>query len=52
MSHITRSGNLVKNPELRNGENGACTCARVAVTGRIRIADGFTDGPTISMTCR
>lgn len=47
MSHITCSGNLVKTPELRHGENGAYTYARVAVTDRIRTKDGFTDGPTI-----
>lgn len=47
MSHITRSGNLVKTPELRQGENGAYAYARVAVTDRVRTKDGFTDGPSI-----
>lgn len=38
---------LSKPPELRQGENGAYTYARVAVTDRIRTKDGFTDGPSI-----
>lgn len=47
MSQIIRSGNLVKTPELRQGENGAYTYVCVAVTDRIHTKDGFTDGPSI-----
>ncbi|PCC27047.1 hypothetical protein CIK76_18815 [Glutamicibacter sp. BW80] len=48
MSHIIRSGNLVRIPELRKGDKGSYAYARVAVTDAIRAKDGsFTDGPAI-----
>lgn len=48
MSYITRTGNLAATPELRQGENGPYTYARVLVTDRIRQSDGsYEDGGTI-----
>lgn len=49
MSYITRTGNLAAAPELRVGEHGPYTYARVLVTDRIRRDDGsYVDGATIS----
>lgn len=49
MSYITRTGNLAGKPELREGEHGPYTYARVIVSDRIRQDDGtFTDGPAIA----
>lgn len=49
MSHITRTGNLAATPELRQGDNGPYTYARVLVSDRIRQDDGsYTDGPTVA----
>lgn len=49
MSHITRTGNLAATPELRQGECGAYTYARVIVTDRLRQEDGsYADGPAIA----
>jgi single-strand DNA-binding protein len=49
MSHITRTGNLAAKPELRQGERGPYTFARVLVSDRIRQDDDtYTDGPTIA----
>jgi single-strand DNA-binding protein len=49
MSHITRTGNLAAKPELRQGERGPYTYARVLVSDRIRQDDDtYTDGPTIA----
>ena len=46
MSYITRTGNLAGAPELREGERGPYTYARVIVYDRIRQEDGsYTDGP-------
>lgn len=46
MSYITRTGNLAGAPELRDGERGPYTYARVIVSDRIRQEDGsYTDGP-------
>ena len=36
MSYIVRTGNLVDTPELREGEHGPYTYARVIVSDRIR----------------
>lgn len=47
MSYITRTGNLAAAPELREGERGPYTYARVIVTDRIRQDDGsYADGAT------
>ncbi len=49
MSYITRTGNLAATPELRQGERGAYTYARVLVSDRIRQDDDtYTDGPTVA----
>ncbi|NYI72715.1 single-strand DNA-binding protein [Naumannella cuiyingiana] len=49
MSTISRTGNLAAAPELRQGESGPYTYARVIVTDRIRQADdSWTDGPAIA----
>lgn len=49
MSHITRTGNLAATPELRQGERGAYTYARIIVTDRLRQEDGsYADGPAIA----
>lgn len=40
MSYITRTGNLAGAPELREGERGPYTYARVIVSDRIRQEDG------------
>lgn len=49
MSYITRTGNLAATPELREGDNGPYTYARVLVTDRVRNEDGtYSDGPTIA----
>lgn len=49
MSYITRTGNLAGAPELREGERGPYTYARVIVSDRIRQEDGsYTDGPAIA----
>ena len=49
MSYITRTGNLAATPELREGDNGPYTYARVLVSDRIRQNDGtYTDGPTVA----
>nr|WP_181716211.1 single-stranded DNA-binding protein [Cryobacterium sp.]QJS06013.1 primosomal replication protein, single-strand binding protein [Cryobacterium sp.] len=49
MSHITRTGNLAAKPELRQGERGPYTYARVLVSDRIRQDDDtYTDGPTVA----
>ncbi|AQP52723.1 single-stranded DNA-binding protein [Tessaracoccus flavescens] len=49
MSYITRTGNLAATPELRTGDNGPYTYARVLVTDRIRQDDGeYHDGPTVA----
>lgn len=48
MSYITRTGNLAKTPELREGEKGSYAYARVLVTDRVRQDDGtYADGATI-----
>lgn len=48
MSYITRTGNLAKTPELREGEKGSYAYARVLVTDRVRQEDStYTDGSTI-----
>jgi len=49
MSYITRTGNLAAKPELRQGERGPYTYARVLVSDRIRQEDDtYTDGPTVA----
>lgn len=49
MSYITRTGNLAATPELRQGEYGPYTYARVIVSDRIRQDDGtYIDGPAIA----
>lgn len=49
MSYIVRTGNLAAAPELRQGERGPYTYARVIVSDRIRQEDGsYTDGPPIA----
>lgn len=49
MSYITRTGNLAGTPELREGERGPYTYARIIVSDRIRQEDGsYTDGPAIA----
>jgi single-strand DNA-binding protein len=49
MSYITRTGNLAAKPELRQGERGPYTYARVLVSDRIRQDDDtYTDGPTVA----
>ena len=49
MSHITQTGNLAATPELRQGERGAYTYARVIVTDRLRQEDGsYADGSAIA----
>lgn len=49
MSYIIRTGNLAGTPELREGERGPYTYARVMVSDRIRPDDGsYTDGPSIA----
>lgn len=48
MSYISRTGNLAKTPELKEGASGPYTYARVLVTDRVRNDDDtYTDGPTI-----
>lgn len=48
MSYITRTGNLAATPELRSGDKGSYTYARVLVSDRIRQKDGsYIDGPKI-----
>jgi len=48
MSYITRTGNLAKTPELREGEKSSYAYARVLVTDRVRKEDGtYADGATI-----
>ena len=48
-SYITRTGNLAATPELREGEKGPYTYARILVSDRIRQEDGtYVDGPTIA----
>ncbi len=48
MSYIVRVGNLAGTPELREGEKGPYTYARVIVTDRVRQEDGsYEDGATI-----
>ncbi|MFF7684517.1 single-stranded DNA-binding protein [Microbacterium sp. NPDC007973] len=48
MSYITRTGNLAATPELRQGERGPYTYARVLVTDRIKQDDDtYADGATI-----
>jgi len=47
-SYITRTGNLAATPELRQGEKGPYTFARILVSDGIRQEDGsYVDGPTI-----
>lgn len=47
MSYITRTGNLAATPELKEGEKGPYTYARVIVTDSTRQADGtYTDDAT------
>ena len=49
MSYITRTGNLAAKPEVRQGERGPYTYARVLVSDRIRQDDDtYTDGPTVA----
>lgn len=49
MSYIVRTGNLVDTPELREGEHGPYTYARVIVSDRIRQEDGsYVNGPAIA----
>ena len=49
MSYITRTGNLAAKPELRQGERGPYTYARVLVSDHIRQDDDtYTDGPTVA----
>ncbi|WP_282859424.1 single-stranded DNA-binding protein [Pseudoclavibacter helvolus] len=49
MSYITRVGNLAETPELREGDKGPYTYARVLVSDRLRDADdNYYDGPTIA----
>ncbi len=48
MSHIVRTGNLAATPELRQGDRGPYTYARVLVTDRVRQDDDtYADGPVI-----
>ncbi|MBF4563355.1 single-stranded DNA-binding protein [Microbacterium sp. VKM Ac-2870] len=48
-SYIVRTGNLAATPELRHGENGPYTFARILVSDGIRQEDGtYLDGPTIA----
>lgn len=45
--YITRTGNLAKTPELRAGEKGSYTYARIIVTDRVRDGKGgYIDGET------
>ncbi|QAY64989.1 single-stranded DNA-binding protein (plasmid) [Xylanimonas allomyrinae] len=49
MSYIVRTGNLASTPELRQGEHGPYTYARVIVSDRIRQEDGsYADGPAVA----
>lgn len=49
MSYITRTGNLAAKPELRQGERGPYTYARILVSDRLRQDDDtYTDGPTVA----
>ena len=49
MSYIARTGNLAGTPELREGEHGPYTYARVIVSDRIRQEDGsYVNGPAIA----
>ena len=49
MSYIVRTGNLASTPELREGEYGSYTFARVIVSDRIRQEDGsYVSGPAIA----
>ncbi|MFC5931528.1 single-stranded DNA-binding protein [Cryobacterium melibiosiphilum] len=49
MSYITRTGNFAAKPELRQGERGPYTYARVLVSDSIRQDDDtYTDGPTVA----
>lgn len=48
MSYIVRTGNLASTPELREGERGAYTYARVLVTDRIKNGEEWADGPAIA----
>ncbi|MEA5655101.1 single-stranded DNA-binding protein [Cutibacterium granulosum] len=49
MSYIVRTGNLAGTPELREGEHGPYTFARVIVSDRIRQEDGsYVNGPAIA----
>ncbi|WP_295818875.1 single-stranded DNA-binding protein [uncultured Microbacterium sp.] len=48
-SYITRTGNLAATPELRQGEKGPYTYARILVSDRLRQEDGtYVDGPPIA----
>jgi single-strand DNA-binding protein len=48
MSYISRTGNLAAKPELREGDKGPYTYARVLVTDRTRQDDGtYADGATV-----
>lgn len=46
MSYITRTGNLVATPELREGEKSKYAYARIAVSDRVRVNGEWVDGPT------
>lgn len=49
MSYIIRTGNLAGTPELRQGDRGAYTYARVIVTDRIQTEAGdYIDGPAVA----
>lgn len=48
MSYIVRTGNLARTPELRQGERGSYTYARVIVTDSVKKGDAYEDGPSIA----
>lgn len=49
MSYITRTGNLAATPEIREGDHGPYTYARVLVSDRIKQDDGtYGDGPVMA----
>lgn len=50
MSYITRTGNLVATPELREGEKSKYAYARIAVSDRVRMNGEWVDGPTTFYT--
>ncbi len=51
MSYITRTGNLVATPELRENERGGkYAYARIAVSDRVPVGDEWVDSPTVFYT--